>query len=97
MKPIRDISIALVLTVLASGSFAGGQVECGLDDIIPGTFTLRLLDGVDIDDFIALFEADHPDLDLNLQVEDAIESRPIYFLSFDETGLSEAQMDQLEG
>ncbi len=85
---------ALALAVLAAvAAPAVGQVP---DPLVPGRAIVRTLDGVAIEDFVAQFEADHAALNLGLAVSDAIASRRMYLLSFDDTGLTEPQLDQLE-
>ncbi|MHC4083113.1 MAG: S8 family serine peptidase, partial [Planctomycetota bacterium] len=84
--------LSLAVLGAASGPVAG-QVP---DPLVPGRAIVRLLDGVAIGDFIAQFEADHAALNLGLAVNDTIAAQRMYELAFDDTGLTEQQLDQLE-
>jgi len=85
-----------ILALAALGALSGpvaGQVP---DPLVPGNAIVRLLDGVAIGDFIIQFEADHVGLNLGLTAPETIAAHRMHLLAFDDSGLSEAQLDQLE-
>jgi subtilisin family serine protease len=93
---LRSSAFASVLTLAALTAvpaLAGGPVP---DPLVPGRAIVRLLDGVAIDDFVTQFDDDHSELQLGLAWIDAIASRRMYLLAFDDTGLTPQQLDQLE-
>jgi subtilisin family serine protease len=100
MKEARHRTLGFLgIVALALGAAVApvaGQIP---DPLVPGRAVVRLLDGIAIGDFVAQFEADHVELNLNLGVApggDALAPRRIYLLEFDDSGLTEQQLDQLE-
>jgi subtilisin family serine protease len=88
-----SLKILALVAVGVAVAPSSGQVP---DPLVPGRAIVRLLDGVTIIDFITQFEGDHAGLNLGLAVNDTIAAHRMYELTFDDSGLSEAQLDQLE-
>jgi len=85
---------AIVLLASAGSALTYGQ---GVQDPpVPGQIIVRLAATADIDAFVTQCQADHPALNLDLSVADAIDSASTYLLQFDPSGLSDGQLDQLE-
>ncbi len=66
------------------------------DPPIPGQAVVCVVEGVDVDTFIAECEADHAAIGLELTVLDVIEPCGTYLLGFDPSGLSQLDLDELE-
>ena len=94
MKPRYAPCRAIALFACAGLASADGPGEP--DPAVPGQIIVRLAATADIDAFVAQCQADHPALNLGLTVVNAIGSESTYLLEFDPSGLSEAQLTQLE-
>jgi subtilisin family serine protease len=99
MKSSIHRLILVALTVIGSAAIradAGGDPP-GVDPIIGDRAIVHVLDGADLDAFIAAFEADHSDPEVTLTAIDAIPGRPMHLLA---VGLPDplppGLLDQLE-